>query len=321
MPLLRVRNLVVGAGGDPRNRPLVKDVSLDLDAGGTLGLVGESGSGKSTLARAVCGLLPPELSVWSGEVELDSTDITRVAPQQLRRIQGARLAYVAQEPALALNPILTVGFQIEEVLRAHLPLTRGERRARTLELLVEVGLLDVERVHAARPHELSGGERQRVALAQALSCRPALLIADEPTTALDPATRVELLDLLGRLRARHGLSLLMISHDIEMVAARAERVVVMYAGEIAEEASSAELEREPRHPYSRALARCLQKETRSGRERFVTIPGMPPQLPFTGPGCSFEPRCDQRLSRCRDEHPAEFRIGAASRVRCWLHES
>ena len=319
MPLLRVRNLVVGA--DPRDPPLLNDVSLDLHAGETLGLVGESGSGKSTLARALCGLLPLELKVRAGSVELQSKDLARATPGQLRRIRGAEIAYVAQEPALSLNPVLTVGFQIEEVLRAHLQLTRRERRRRALDLLLEVGLQDTERVHASRAHELSGGQRQRVAIAQAISCRPGVLVADEPTTALDPATRTDLLGLLERLRDQYGLSLLIISHDMEMVTARAERVVVLYAGEVAEEATSRELQQNPRHPYSHALAHCLDTETVAGRRRFVTIPGMPPRLPFTGSGCSFEPRCGQRISRCAAEHPGEFRVGAASRVRCWLHES
>jgi oligopeptide/dipeptide ABC transporter ATP-binding protein len=318
--LLSVRDLGVRyALGDGGELAALDGVGLDLDAGETLGVLGESGSGKSSLALAISRLLPASASL-AGSIRLHGRELTGLAEREMTALRGASIGIVYQEPGLALNPVLRAGAQVEEVLRAHRPGPARTRRAEALAALEAVGL---ERVHFdAYPHELSGGQRQRVVIAQAIACRPALLVADEPTTALDAVTKAGILDLLVELRERLGLSVLLISHDPAVLTAVAERLIVLYAGRLVEEGPLAAIRAEPFHPYTRALFEAVSAapapETGYGR-RLVSIPGGPPDLRRLPRGCAFEPRCPARVEACATRRPGETRPAPARRVACVHH--
>ena len=319
--LLEVRALEVRyRARDGRAIEAVRGVDLDLAAGEAVGLLGESGSGKSTLGLAVVGLLPPNGSRIAGTVELEGCRLDRLGEAELDRIRGARVAMVFQQPGLALSPFLRVGTQISDVLRAHRPVSAAAARGRALELLRRVRIEEPESVYRAYPHQLSGGQRQRVVIAQALICEPALLIADEPTAALDTVTQAALVELLRSLRAELGMALLFISHDPALLARTCDRIAVMYAGRIVEEAPAGELLAAPAHPYPRELLRCLPApplEAARGRTRLHVIPGRPPGLAPPPPGCALEARCPDRLERCAVDDPHPSRPGDRRLVACW----
>jgi oligopeptide/dipeptide ABC transporter ATP-binding protein len=277
-------------------------VSFSVGKGEVLGLVGESGCGKSATALALLRLLPPPGRLVSGAVVLDGVDLTQLSEKDLRPHRGAGLAYVPQEPGLALNPVLTVGSQIVDVIRAHRPLTRRDAWTEAVAALARVGIADPERRAKEYAHQFSGGMKQRALIAMALSARPKVLLADEPTTAIDPTLQAGILDLLHSLAERDELSVVLITHDLGVVAAVCDRVVVMYAGRVVEESDVDSLFRDPRHPYSQALLRSLPRQ---GIERgaLPAIPGAVPDLAHLPPGCAFHPRCALAVAACRDASP------------------
>jgi oligopeptide/dipeptide ABC transporter ATP-binding protein len=298
--------------------PVVRGVSFAVGRGEFVGLVGESGSGKSLTALSVVGLVPPPGRVRSGRVLLDGEDLLQAPPARLRAVRGARVGFVFQEPMTALNPVLPIGFQVAEAVRAHLPGSRLPRRAaldETVRLLDLVAIPDARRRLNDYPHQLSGGQRQRVVIAIALASSPDLLLADEPTTALDVTIQAQILDLLERLRADLGLAVLLITHDLAVVAETCDRAVVLYAGEVVEEASVERLFAAPAHPYTRGLLASLPRldgPTRAGAAggRLPAIPGQPPQPAGLPAGCAFVPRCGERLAACAERRPDLIALGA-----------
>ena len=289
-------------GAGPHAIQAVFRASFSIHAAESVGLLGESGSGKSTLARALLRLLPSTATL-DGSVRFRGQELTASSDSELQRLRGGQIALIAQDPAQALNPVLTVGVQVAEVLRSHTSLSRAERKARVLETLGSAGFQDPDTISRRYAHQLSGGERQRAAIAQAIACRPSLLIADEATSKLDPRLKVEVLDLLESLRLRFQMSLLLITHEPAVVAAYAQRLLVMYAGEVVESGPKDLLLRQPLHPYSQALVG-LARERSAFRKlhRFGTIVGEP-QYPSQADRCYFEARCSQRMPECALRHP------------------
>ena len=309
MPVLSFRDVTLDfAAGGEAGRALA-GVTFDVGRGRTTALVGESGSGKSSLALAAMGLLPPHARL-SGSILLDdgrgpAADLAALDPggRDFRRVRGGRIGLVFQEPLSAFSPVHTVGSQIAEAARAHENVGRAAARARTVEILRLTGFADPERGFDAYPFELSGGLRQRAMIAIALACRPRLLIADEPTTALDVTVQAQILSLLGRLRRVHGMSMLLVTHDLGVVARETDRVAVMYLGRIVESASTAALFARPLHPYTAALMRSIPRLGQT-RRRLAAIPGNVPDPSLRPSGCSFHPRCPLAEPVCGKEDPA-----------------
>jgi peptide/nickel transport system ATP-binding protein len=320
--LLEVADLAVAYETGGARVWATRDVTLDVEGGEAVGLLGESGCGKSTLLLAILGLLPSAARVVHGSIRLRGRELVGLPPSELRRVRGAEIAIVFQDPALALNPVRRVGAQVAEVVRAHRAQSRRRCRADALAALGEVGFAEPERIYDAYPHELSGGQRQRVVIAQSLACRPALLLADEPTASLDSTTQAEMLALLASLQARRGLAVLMASHDLGALSALARRVLVMYAGTLVEAGTPAEVFGAPLHPYTRGLSRAYPRAAMGGDARRppVPIPGAAPDHAQWPTGCAFEPRCADRLPTCAERPPGETLSGSGRRVRCFLHE-
>jgi oligopeptide/dipeptide ABC transporter ATP-binding protein len=319
-PLLEVSDLAVSYHDGTRLVVALDEVSLCLREGESLGILGESGCGKSTLALALLGLLPPAGEVVGGSVRWRGRELLGLGERELRPLRGAELSIVFQEPGEALHPTRRVGVQIEEVLRAHRRGGRRERLDTVRALLFEVGL--EAPLADAYPHELSGGQRQRVVLAQALACRPALLVADEPTGSLDAVTRTEILTLLRHLRRRLGMSLLLISHDPQVLQQSADRLLVLYAGRRMEEGPVETVCAAPLHPYTEALLRCLPPLGRrsGGRRPLPVLEGQAPILRRRGGGCRFAPRCPARLAHCEERTPGAVEAAAGHVVECFLHD-
>lgn len=321
--ILDVRGLSVRyLANEPRPVHAVKAANLRVHAGEVLGIMGESGSGKSTLATSVLRLLPVHAECAAGSVTFDGCDVLTMRNSDLRRFRGAKIAMVPQDPATSLNPVLKIGTQISEVLRAHLRLNKSQRETRVFELLREVGFDDAERIAFAYPHELSGGQRQRVVIAQAVACRPALLIADEPTSKLDSQFQAEILELLINIVRRHGTALILVTHDPGILIGIADRIAVMYAGSVVEEGTAEEVVRNPLHPYTQALLTLFKSEHggRTGKtEHFPVIAGDAPDLSHALPGCRFEPRCPERMSVCSAQDPEESTLSCSHRVSCFKH--
>ncbi len=320
MSLLAVRGLGVRVAAGAATLPVLEDVSFDLDEGELVGLVGESGSGKSLLCLALLGLLPAAARVAAGSALLRGTDLLRLSPARLRERRGRELAMVFQDPASALHPLLPVGTQLAEVLQTHERLGRREALRRAAAALGEVGLSAPEERLRQLPGRLSGGQRQRVMIAMALLCRPALLLADEPTTALDVTVQAQVLELLRALRERHGTAILLVTHDLGVVAGVADRALVLYAGRVVEEAPAAPLFARPAHPYTRGLLACAPRLDDDLARPAAAIPGQPPALEERPPGCAFAPRCALAAPRCAAERPALLPAGDGAR-RAACHES
>ena len=293
----------------------VDDVSLTLKPGRTLGIVGESGSGKTMLSRAILRLLPANATL-SGSVRFDGEELTRLDSEALRRLRGRSIAVIFQDPMTSLNPVLTIGTQIVETVQAHLELDAAAARARAIELLAAVGLpAPEERLHQY-PHQLSGGMRQRVAIAIAVSCEPRLLIADEPTTALDVTVQAQILDLLAREQQRRHMAMLLITHDLGIVAGRTDEVAVMYAGKVVEHAATRTLFKAMRMPYTQALLAAIPRVDSPPHTPLAAIPGRPPDMTRLPRGCAFAPRCARADERCSRERPPL--AGAAGHsFACW----
>jgi peptide/nickel transport system ATP-binding protein len=299
----------------------VDGVSFDVGPAEALAVVGESGCGKTLMARALLGLAP-EGARLTGSVVYAGRDVLAMAEPERSALRGAEIALVFQEPAAAFDPVATVGAQIVEAIRLHQSVSRREARRIAHDRLVEVGFPDPERGLAEYPHRLSGGLRQRAFLAMALAADPKILVADEPTTSLDATVAAQVLELLGRLRGERGLAVLLITHDLGVVARNCERVLVLYAGRVVEEAPAAELFRSPRHPYTRGLLRSVARLDRPLHgHRFEPIPGAVPDLASRRSGlCAFAPRCPDRFDPCQRRDPELYRAGEA-RARCFLYES
>jgi len=317
-PLLEVRDLAVtftGPGGVAR---AVDGVDLTVDEGETVGLVGESGCGKSVTALALLRLIEPPGHIAHGSsVRLEGRDLLALGTKEIRAVRGNHVALVFQEPLSALNPVRRVGAQIAEAIRAHEPVTRATARWRAVELLGTVGIPDAPRRASAYAHQLSGGMRQRVMLAMALACRPKLLLADEPTTALDVTIQAEILELLDGLQRRLGMAVLLITHNLGIVAERTRRVYVMYAGQIVEEAPTERLFAAPAHPYTEGLLAAVPRLDLR-RERLRAIPGQVPPADAWPAGCRFHPRCPHAWERCRTELPPLLPVAEGRKARCWL---
>ncbi|RMF40385.1 MAG: ABC transporter ATP-binding protein [Alphaproteobacteria bacterium] len=313
MSLLSIRNLSVDFATSSGSFRAVDAVDLELDPGELFAIVGESGSGKSVTMLAVMGLLPWTATITADEMRFDGHDLRRMDARARRRIVGHELAMIFQEPMSSLNPCFTVGWQIEEALRVHLGLGRRERRARAVELFEQVGIPAPERRLSAFPHQLSGGMNQRVMIAMAIACKPKLLIADEPTTALDVTIQAQILDLLLSLRRETGMGLVLITHDMGVVAETAERVAVFYSGQKVEEQKVIPLFQTPHHPYTAALLSALPE--RATEKHLPTIPGVVPGQFDRPEGCLFSPRCRYADALCRSREP-EPRGAAVGFARC-----
>ncbi len=322
--LLEIRDLVIHyASGEGSPVVAVDEVSLDVEEGEVVGLLGESGCGKTTVLLAVLGLLPPPARVMRGSIRFRGRELLALGGPDLRRVRGAEISIVFQEPTLALNPVRRVGPQVAEVAHAHGQASAHRCREEASSMLAAVGFAEVDRIYHAYPHELSGGQRQRVVFAQALVCRPALVLADEPTAALDSTTQAELRGLLSALQDRFRLALLLVSHDLGALGALARRVLVMYAGRLVEAGRPGQVFHDPLHPYSRGLLRAWPRAVAplaSAETRLPEpIPGAPPDLARLPPGCAFEPRCPERLPACTERPPQEVRPADDRRVRCFTY--
>jgi peptide/nickel transport system ATP-binding protein len=317
--LLSVEHLTTGFDVGGRFLPAVIDVSFHVAAGETLCLVGESGSGKSVTALSIMRLVQPPGRIAEGRIVFDGRDLRTLGDREMQRVRGAQIGLIFQEPMTALNPVFTIGNQIEETLLVHGRATRRSAKTQAVELLESVSIPEPQKRVRDYPHQLSGGLRQRALIAMALSCEPALVIADEPTTALDVTIQAQILELLRELQKRMGLALLLITHDLGVVAEMANRVAVMYAGRIVEQADVATLFADPRHPYTKGLMASIPGGEPGSRLR--AIQGTVPPLGSLPPGCSFEPRCPDRFEPCPKAHPGATLIGNSERhtTNCYLY--
>ncbi len=315
-PLLQVENLKIEFQTDRAKILAVDGIELALGKGKTLGLVGESGCGKSVTALAVMGLLPPHARI-SGNIYYREKDLLQLSKKEMNSIRGNQLAMIFQEPMTSLNPVFTVEYQMAEVLSLHKGQNRKETRSRIIELLSLVGIPNPERRMKDFPHRLSGGMRQRVMIAMAMACEPDILIADEPTTALDVTIQAQILELMNDLQQKMQTSLLMITHDLGVIAQVAHDVVVMYAGHVMEYSSVKELFADPLHPYTRGLLNTIPQIARK-QERLEEIKGTVPHMSRVPPGCRFNDRCSERLPVCIEKTPPVTEVRGRS-VRCWLY--
>jgi peptide/nickel transport system ATP-binding protein len=316
-PLLVVDHLTTGFDGARVFVPAVIDVSFHLKRGETLGLVGESGSGKSLTALSIMGLIQRPGRIARGQILFKGRNLLQLSEREMQRVRGAEIALIFQEPMTALNPVFTIGNQIEETLLVHGRATRRTARAKAVELLEAVHVPEPDKRVRDYPHQLSGGLRQRALIAMSLACSPEVLIADEPTTALDVTIQAQILELLRELRSRLGLALLLITHDLGIVAEMADRVAVMYAGRIVEEAPARGLFDDPKHPYTRGLLGSIPGGAPGSR--LVSILGTVPVPGSLPAGCCFTPRCPSRFHPCPTRHPGLTDFGGGRTVRCYLH--
>jgi oligopeptide transport system ATP-binding protein len=297
----------------------VNGVSFQLEHGKTLGVVGESGCGKSVTMLSMLRLLPiPPAEIASGQVLYLGRDLLQISEHEMEHLRGKEIAMVFQDPMTSLNPVLTVGRQITESLRVHMGMDKQMARERAIELLDQVGIPDAARRLGDYPHQFSGGQRQRAMIAMALSCVPSILIADEPTTALDVTIQAQIVELVQRLRANLDMAVIWITHDLGVVAEIAERVLVMYAGYIVEEALVDDLYEDPRHPYTMALLAALPRIDRRRDKRLRSIPGAPPNLLVEPKGCPFAARCELAFDRCRAEMPPLILVSQNHQAACWV---
>ncbi|UCF95552.1 MAG: ABC transporter ATP-binding protein [Desulfobacterales bacterium] len=303
----------------------VDDVSFFLDKGEVLGIVGESGCGKSVTAQSVMRLIPdPPGKIVHGKILFDGTDIVKLPMERMRSIRGNRISMIFQEPMTSLNPVYTIGDQIAEMFILHEKRSKPEGWERAVAMLKKVQIPAPEKRAHEYPHQLSGGMRQRAMIAMALACNPEILIADEPTTALDVTIQAQILDLMRQLREDYHTAIMMITHDLGVIAEMAQRIVVMYAGKVVEEAPTLGVFEDSKHPYTQGLLKSIPKlgeRSRHGRQRLKEIAGIVPSLYELPPGCSFYPRCPHVMPQCKDHPPVLTDAGGGHRVRCWLYPS
>jgi peptide/nickel transport system ATP-binding protein len=318
-PILQVERLQVTFRSDDGEVHPVSGVDFVVHEGETLGIVGESGCGKSVTSLSIMGLLPKGIGrVSGGRIWFQGRELTAMTPKEMQKIRGNEIAMIFQEPMTSLNPVFTVGEQLDEQIRLHLGLSKREARQRSVEMLRTVGIPRAEEIAKEYPHQLSGGMRQRVMIAMAMSCSPKLLIADEPTTALDVTIQAQILDLMRQLKERQGTSIIFITHDLGVVAEMCDRVIVMYAGQVIEEAPVRELFQHPQHPYTRGLIASIPTLDQQ-KSRLYSIRGTVPHPAKMPAGCRFAPRCDYAQEICRDNPPLK-EVEAGHRCRCWLAE-
>lgn len=312
MPLLRVRDLEV----EIRGVRILRGIDFELEAGKTLGLVGESGCGKTMLGMTLMGMLPLGGKVSSGSIEFNGKDLAHFSPREWQKIRGEEIAMVMQDPFTSLNPLVRVGDQVAESLVLHREMNWTEARAEAVRVLTDVGLPNPAQTARSYPHQLSGGQRQRVVIAIAMACRPKLLIADEPTTALDVTLQSQILYLLKQLQEHHGTSIILVSHNVGVIAACSDQIGVVYAGQLVEYGPAAEVFRNPKHPYTQGLLASLPS---TSSDRLSTIAGQPPDFRTLGGDCPFRPRCPHAFDRCA-VRPSLSPVNPAHLVRCWMAE-
>ena len=316
-PLLEVRNLRVEFPTRRQTLVAVDDVSFEIAPGEILGVVGESGAGKSLTGMAIIGLLEPPGRIAAGEIRLAGRRIDNLPREELRRIRGRRIGAIFQDPLTSLNPLYTIGEQLVETVLTHLQVGAAEARERTLSLLAEVGIPAPEQRIDHYPHQFSGGMRQRVVIALAIAAEPQLVVADEPTTALDVSIQAQIITLLKRLARNRGTAVMLITHDMGVIAETADRVAVMYAGRLAEIGPVRNIIHQPRHPYTTGLMQSIPR-VGSQRDRLAQIEGSMPRLNAIPPGCAFNPRCPRRFARCTETRP-ELLAAGETRAACWLY--
>ncbi len=322
-PLLEVEGLEVEFSTRQGTARVLDGVALSLEPGRTLGIVGESGCGKSMTALSIMRLVPePPGRIGAGAVRLNGEDLLQASEKRMREVRGKDISMIFQEPMTSLNPVYSIGDQIAETVRLHEGLSRRESLEWAIEMLKAVHIPAAERRVREFPHQMSGGMRQRVMIAMALACRPSVLIADEPTTALDVTVQAQVFDLLKELQEKTGTAIVLISHDMGAIAEMADRVMVMYAGRIVEEAATEEILESPRHPYTRGLIACvphMEEKPPPERAALTEIPGVVPALTDIGAGCAFAPRCARATDLCRRAAPPSFETGEDRRTACWLY--
>jgi len=297
----------------------VNGVSFELREGGTLAVVGESGCGKSVTMMSILRLIPiPPGEIAGGEAIYRGVDLLKITEGEMEAVRGKEIAMIFQDPMTSLNPVLTIGRQITETLRTHLSMDKAAAKQRAIELLEQVGIPDPARRLNDYPHQFSGGMRQRVMIAIALACAPSLLIADEPTTALDVTIQAQIIELVKLLRDTLSMAVIWITHDLGVVAGMAEQVIVMYAGFIVEKSGVDDLYEKPRHPYTLSLLAALPRVDRSRNDRLKSIPGAPPNLLVEPHGCPFAPRCEYAIERCQAENPSLAQIAPGHSIACWV---
>ena len=318
LPVLDVRDLKTVFKTRSGEVHAVNDVSFSLRPGELLGVVGESGSGKSVTMMSLLGLLPsPPADVRAGSVMFDNKDLLHVDAETLRAVRGGKIGFVFQDPMTSLNPVFTVGLQIMEPLRKHMGLSKAQAKSRAQELLELVGIPDAKRRLDDYPHQFSGGMRQRVMIAIALACDPQVLIADEPTTALDVTIQAQILELMKDLRSKLGMAVIWITHDLGVIAGIADRVMVMYGGQVVEHAPVQDLFRDPQHPYTRALLKTIPKIHGERAPRLTVIEGQPPIMMAAPKSCPFRDRCDVAFDRCAAENPPRYDLGGGHDAACF----
>jgi oligopeptide transport system ATP-binding protein len=321
-PLLEVKNLHASYSARTGEVcPALVGVNFDIRPGQILGVLGESGSGKSTLAAALLRLLPSNGKIQQGSVLFEGKNLLEASSEDLRRIRGGRIGLILQEPSSSLHPTMQIGRQVSDVLAAHDTLDRRTLGEKTSELLGSVFPVDAERISRSYPHELSGGQRQRVLIAQAIACGPSLIVADESTASLDPTTQQEILQLFRTLQQKLGLAMILITHNPALLAGLADRILILYAGRVAEVGPTAQVLASPQHPYTAALMRCLPSHFAEGQSARKTklrvIPGDPPDLSLYASGCQFEPRCTERMEVCKGNEPSATALSTIHDVSCF----
>jgi oligopeptide/dipeptide ABC transporter ATP-binding protein len=316
-PLLEVRDLHVSFRMEFNTIYAVQGLSLEVRAGERVGVVGESGSGKSITALSVMQMVPAPGKVTGGAIYFAGQDLVKLSGRGMRRVRGHQIGMIPQNPLTSLNPVLTVEDHFEEVLTLHLGLNKEQSRARTIELLDSVGIPDPSTRMLEYPHRLSGGQRQRVIIALAMACQPQVLIADEPTTALDVTIQAQILELFDELVVRSNLGAILITHNLGIVAGHCDRVVVMYAGRVMESATVMDLFDRPSHPYTVGLLRCVPRLAATRTKTFQSIPGLPPRVTQLVAGCPFAPRCERASDKCLVETPPITEIEPGHAIACW----
>ncbi|HHW61500.1 MAG TPA: ABC transporter ATP-binding protein [Syntrophomonadaceae bacterium] len=318
MTLLEIENLYLSFYTYAGEVQALRGINFQVNYGEAIGIVGESGSGKSVSSLSIMGLLPPAGKIKSGRIAFEGRDLLTLSEKEMQQIRGNEISMIFQDPMTSLNPVYTVGDQIMEPLMLHQRLSRADAARKAVEMLTLTGMPDPERRFSQYPHEFSGGMRQRAMIAMALSCRPKLLIADEPTTALDVTIQAQILHLMKDLKNHFNTSIIMITHDLGVVAELCSRILVMYGGTIVEEGSAEDIFYRPAHPYTRGLLRSIPDIRKADKEALLPIDGQPPDLLLPPPGCPFWPRCQHAMRICAEERPGYHELDTGHRAACWL---
>ena len=319
LPVIEVEGLSLEFKTSRGRLKALNDITFDVGRGEIFGLVGETGCGKTVTGLSILRLLPKSAVLTGGGIRFENSDLLQLPLEKMEHIRGAKIAMIFQDPSSSLNPVFTIGAQMERVIRQHLGMTPAQARALAGEMLADVGLPDVKRILDSYPHQLSGGQQQRAMIALALSCRPRLLIADEPTTALDVTIQAQILRLLGELRRKFGVSVILITHNLGVVAQTCDRLAVLYAGRVAEIGLTRDVFNNPQHPYTRGLMNAIPRPGSRGK-RMAAIPGTVPSNPGALTGCPFAPRCEFAFERCQVETPKLFSVDDEHTAACFLAE-